>query len=171
MKLFDHSTLHGRSGERGFSLIEGMVASAILGTGLLALAAMQGIAMVKNVDANELTRMTGIASDILERVQFNRKNAVIYNGIDTQSPANCNGISAAAQPQARGDCLLWSSLVTATRLENIKGAVTVSTNLIGPPVLGQRTVTVTLTWTGSQNADSNVKRSRSLTIDRIIAPE
>jgi type IV pilus assembly protein PilV len=170
MKLFDHSTVHGRSGERGFSLIEGMVASAILGTGLLALAAMQGIAMVKNVDANELTRMTGIASDILERVQFNRKNAVIYNGIDTQSPANCNGISAAAQPQARGDCLLWSSLVTATQLENINGRVTVS-NLIGPTVLGQRTVTVTLTWTGSQNADSSVKRSRSLTIDRIIAPE
>jgi len=170
MKLFDHSTVHGRSGERGFSLIEGMVASAILGTGLLALAAMQGIAMVKNVDANELTRMTGIASVILERVQFNRKNAVIYNGIDTQSPANCNGISAAAQPQARGDCLLWSSLVTATKLENIKGAVTVS-NLIGPTVLGQRTVTVTLTWTGSQNADSNVKRSRSLSIDRVIAPE
>lgn len=147
-----------------------MVASAILGTGLLALAAMQGIAMVKNVDANELTRMTGIASDILERVQFNRKNAVIYNGIDTQSPANCNGISAAAQPQARGDCLLWSSLVTATQLENINGRVTVS-NLIGPTVLGQRTVTITLTWTGSQNTDSNVKRSRSLTIDRIIAPE
>lgn len=170
MKLFDHSTVHGRSGERGFSLIEGMVASAILGTGLLALAAMQGIAMVKNVDANELTRMTGIASDILERVQFNRKNAVIYNGIDTQSPANCNGISAAAQPQARGDCLLWSSLVTATQLENINGRVTVS-NLIGPTVLGQRTVTITLTWTGSQSADSNVKRSRSLTIDRIIAPE
>lgn len=170
MKRCDHNVPRGRSGERGFSLIEGMVASAILGTGLLALAAMQGIAMVKNVDANELTRMTGIASDILERVQFNRKNAVIYNGIDTQSPANCNGISAAAQPQARGDCLLWSSLVTATRLENIKGTVTVS-NLIGPTVLGQRTVTVTLTWTGSQNADSNVKRSRSLTIDRIIAPE
>ena len=170
MKLFDHSTVHGRSGERGFSLIEGMVASAILGTGLLALAAMQGIAMVKNVDANELTRMTGIASDILERVQFNRKNAVIYNGIDTQSPANCNGISAAAQPQARGDCLLWSSLVTATQLENINGRVTVS-NVMPPTVLGQRTVTVTLTWTGSQNADSNVKRSRSLSIDRVIAPE
>jgi len=170
MKLFDHSTVHGRSGERGFSLIEGMVASAILGTGLLALAAMQGIAMVKNVDANELTRMTGIASDILERVQFNRKNAVIYNGIDTQSPANCNGISAAAQPQARGDCLLWSSLVTATQLENINGRVTVS-NVMPPTVLGQRTVTVTLTWTGSKNADSSVKRSRSLSIDRVIAPE
>ena len=167
MGLAWRNPLQGPSSERGFSLIESMVASVILGTGLLALAAMQGLAMVKNVDASELTRMTEIGSDILERIQFNRMNAVIYDGIDTQSPTNCVGIT---QVQARGDCLLWGTLVSGTQLQDIRGRVTVS-NVLPPTLLGQRSITVTMTWTGSQNGDGSVKRPRILTIDRIIAPE
>ncbi|HSQ49811.1 MAG TPA: hypothetical protein VLL94_00935 [Nitrospiraceae bacterium] len=157
-------------GEEGFSLIEGMLAAVLLGTGLLAMSGMQTIALVKNVDANELTRITTLASDMMERVQFNRRNAVSYNGIDTQSATNCNAISAAAQPQAKGDCLLWDSLVDGTQLENAQGTVTVS-NVIAPTVLNQRNVTVTITWQGSVKSDSTVKRPRSLTLNRVIAPE
>ncbi|HKR78105.1 MAG TPA: prepilin-type N-terminal cleavage/methylation domain-containing protein, partial [Nitrospira sp.] len=47
---------------RGFTLLEGMLAAVILGTGLLAMSAMQGIAFVKNVDSSELTRVTTLAS-------------------------------------------------------------------------------------------------------------
>ena len=46
--------------EQGFSLLEGMLAAVLLGTGLLAMSAMQGIAFVKNVDSNELTRITNL---------------------------------------------------------------------------------------------------------------
>jgi len=157
-------------GEQGFSLLEGMLAAALLGTGLLALSGMQTIALVKNVDGNELTRITTLASDMMERIQFNRRNAVSYNGIDTQSAVNCNTISAVAQPQARGDCLLWDSLVDGSQLQNVQGTVTVS-NVLAPTVLNQRNVTVTITWLGSQNSDSTVKRPRSLTLNRVIAPE
>ena len=142
----------------------------IVGTGLLAMTGMQGIALVKNVDANELTRITTIASDMMERVQFNRRNAVAYNGIDTQSPTDCNGISATAQQQAKGDCILWDSLVNGTQLQNIQGTVTVS-NVLAPATLGQRNVTVTITWMGSVNSNSTVKRARSLTLNRVVAPE
>lgn len=157
-------------GEQGFSLLEGMLAAAILGTGLLALSAMQGIALVKNVDANELTRITTLTSDMMERIEFNRRNAVSYNGIDTQNPADCNAISVTAQPQAKGDCLLWDSLVKNTQLENVQGTVTVS-NVIAPTVLNQRSVTVTITWLGSLNSGSTVKLPRSLTLNRVVAPE
>jgi type IV pilus assembly protein PilV len=157
-------------GEQGFSLLEGMLAAVILGTGLLAMSGMQGIALVKNVDANELTRITTLASDIMERIQFNRRNAVSYNGIDTQSPTNCNGISVTAQPQAKGDCLLWGSLINGTQLQNVQGTVTVS-NVIAPTVLNQRNVTVTITWLGSLNSGSTVKRPRFLTLNRVVAPE
>ena len=158
------------SGEQGFTLLEGMLATVILGTGLLAMSAMQGMALVRNVDANELTRITTVASDMIERIQFNRRNAASYNAIDTQSVTNCVAISATGQPQARGDCLLWSSLVNGTQLQNIRGTVAVS-NVIEPVALGQRTVTVTLTWMGSLKSDMSVKRSRSLTLNRIIAVE
>jgi type IV pilus assembly protein PilV len=156
--------------EQGFSLLEGMLAAVILGTGLLAMAAMQGIAFVKNVDSNELTRITTLASDMMERIQFNRRNAISYNGINTQSVTNCNVISATAQPQARGDCLLWDSLVDATQLQNVIGTVTVS-DIVPPTVLAQRNVTVTISWVGSQKSDSTVKRARSLTLHRVVAPE
>jgi type IV pilus assembly protein PilV len=154
--------------EQGFSLLEGMLAAVLLGTGLLAMSAMQGIAFVKNVDSNELTRMTTLASDMMERIQFNRRNAISYHGINTQSPTNCNAISATAQPQARGDCLLWESLVDGTQLQNVMGTVTVSDP---PTVLAQRNVTVTISWMGSLKSDSTVKRQRTLTINRVVAPE
>lgn len=157
--------------ERGFSLIEGLLALVIVGTGLLAMTGMQGIALVKNVDANELTRITTIASDMMERIQFNRRNAAAYNGIDTQSPTDCNSISATAQAQAKGDCIIWDSLVNGTQLQNIQGTVTVDVTPIAPTVLGQRKVTVTITWMGSVNSNSTVKRARSLTLNRVVAPE
>lgn len=157
--------------QRGFTLLEGMLAAALLATGLLAMSAMQGIAFVKNVDANELTRITTLASDMMERIQFNRRNAVSYNGIDTRSVTNCNTISATTQPQARGDCLLWDSIVDGTQLQGIQGTVAVSTNLVPPAELGQRNVTVTITWMGSISSDSTVKRFRSLTMNRVVAPE
>ena len=156
--------------QRAFTLLEGMLAAVLLGTGLLAMSAMQGIAFVKNVDSNELTRITTLASDMMERIQFNRRNAFSYNGINTQSPTNCNTISATTQPQAKGDCLLWDSLVDGTQLQNIRGTVTV-TDLIPPTELSQRNATVTITWMGSISSDSTVKRARSLTMTRVVAPE
>lgn len=160
----------GCQDEKGFTLLEGLLASLILTVGLLALSGMQGIALVKNVDANELTRVTTLASDMMERIQFNRRNAVAYNGIDTQSGTNCGGISAATQPMAAGDCLLWDSLVDGTQFENVRGTVTVS-NVIDPVSLNQRNVTVTVTWTGSMKSAQSVKRSRTLTLQRVVAPE
>ena len=157
----------GCQNEEGFTLLEGMLASAILTVGLLALSGMQGIALVKNVDASELTRITTLASDMMERIQFNRRNAVAYNGIDTQSVTNCSGISAGAQPMASGDCLLWDSIVDGTQFENVRGLVTVSA-VKAPTSLNQRDVTVTITWVGSSNS---AKRSRTLTLQRVVAPE
>ena len=157
--------------EQGFSLIEGMVAAAILSIGLLAISAMQTVALVKNVDSNELTLTTALASDILERIQFNRRNAVSYNGIDTKSPGNCGTISSTTQAQAKGDCLLWDSLVKGSNYENIQGVVAVSTAVIPPTALNQRNVTVTITWLGSENSDHTVKRPRSVTLNRVVAPE
>lgn len=169
-----YSGLAGFSGKtrdnRGFTLLEGMLAAVILGTGLLAMSAMQGIAFVKNVDSSELTRVSTLASDMMERIQFNRRNVFSYDGIDTLSATNCNAISAATQPQAKGDCLLWDSLVDGTQLQNIRGIVAVSP-VIAPTQLSQRNVTVTITWLGSVKSDLTVKRARSLTINRVVAPE
>lgn len=157
-------------GEQGFSLIEGLIAAGILSVGLLAMSGMQTFSLVKNVDANESTLTTAMAADILERIQFNRRNAVSYNGIDTNSPGNCSTISSTTQAQAKGDCLLWDSLVKGSTFQNIRGVVAVSPAVIAPTVLNQRNVTVTITWTANKNGD-RTSRPRSLTLNRVVAPE
>jgi prepilin-type N-terminal cleavage/methylation domain-containing protein len=57
--------------EGGFTLIEVMVAMAYLTVGLLAIAAMQDIALSRNVDARRLTVATNLAGEMIERIRYN----------------------------------------------------------------------------------------------------
>jgi prepilin-type N-terminal cleavage/methylation domain-containing protein len=72
-------------GNHGFTLIELMVALVFLTTGLLGIAAMQDIAMSRNIDARRLTVATNIATEMIERIRFN-------------SPLNANPLFAPAVP-------------------------------------------------------------------------
>ena len=75
----------GQHSESGFTLIELMVAIAFLTAGLLGIAAMQDIALSRNIDARRLTTATNLATEMLERIRFN-------------SPANANPLFAPAVP-------------------------------------------------------------------------
>lgn len=159
-----------RKSEEGFTLLEGMLAAVILGMGLLGLASMQGFSLGRNVDANETTRATNFAVDIVERIQFNRRNAISYNGIDTNIACTIN---ATAQPMARGDCDQWRNLLTgglASGLTGLRGQVAVT--VIGPtaPALNQNRVVVTLTWTGAAGA-GKIAKQRQMTITTVVSPE
>ncbi len=156
--------------ESGFTLLEGMLAAVILATGLLGLASMQGYSLGRNVDANETTRVTNFAADIVERVQFNRRNAIAYNGIDTNVACT---IDATAQPMARGDCDQWRNLLTgglAAGLGGLRGQVAVA--VVGPivPPLNQSRVVVTMTWTGASGA-GKIAKQRQMAITTVVAPE
>lgn len=156
--------------EGGFSLIEGMMAAAILTVGLLSLANMQAFSLVRNVDAHEMARVTNFAVDIAERIQFNRRNTIAYNGIDTNVACTIN---PTAQPMARGDCDQWRSLLTggfATGLVRLRGQVAVV--VIGPttPPLNQNRVLITMTWTGAAGAGKSAIQ-RQVIITTVIAPE
>lgn len=164
-KAVSASLVHSPS---GFTLIEGMIASVILATGVLGLSAMQGIALGRNVTSNELTRVTNLAADMVERVEYNRKNAAIYGGINTANPCT---IDAASQPMARGDCDQWKNLLAgpyAAALTGVRGQVL--TTLTGPAALGQVSVEVRITWT--ELAGSNkVSRSRQVSLVKVVAFE
>ncbi|MER3422513.1 MAG: hypothetical protein C4293_04045 [Nitrospiraceae bacterium] len=153
-------------GQRGFSLVEGMLAVAVLGIGLLALAGMQGISLGRNVDANELTLATNLAADMVERIQFNKRNAAAYNNIDTNNAAT----QPATDPMARGDYTQWQARLGASRLSNVQGRVTV-TPIVTTPPLNQSDVVVQITWRGSINSDTSVTRNRTLTLATVVAPE
>ncbi len=157
--------------EQGFTLIEGMLAAVFLGVGLLAMSGMQAVSLGRNVDANELTQVTNLAAEMMERIQYNRVNASLYNGIDTRATTPCSQ-DAVTQPMARGDCLQWDALLDSLRgFSDLRGIVTVSTAAPAVLSLNQRVVTIQMNWTGSINSNGIARRPKTITLTGIVAPE
>lgn len=147
------------TGQDGFSLIEVMVAMVVLAIGLLAIAAMQDVALSRNVDANELSLVTNLAADMMERIRYNGRNVTAYNGIDTLNAATQ---PPATQPMARGDYTQWQARLAASRLRGPQGLVTVAAT--GPANLSQSQVQVQVVWSGPL-------RNRQLTLTAVVSPE
>jgi type IV pilus assembly protein PilV len=160
--------------ESGFTLLEGMIATVILSVGVIAMGAMQGIAITRNVDSTELTLATNMASEMLERIQFNRRNVKAYANINTAMPC----ILPAIETMAQGDCVQWQAMMTnqgasgisqASVLTGVQGVVTV-TPVVTTPSLNQATVSVVVTWTG-RNMGTTAASPRRVTLNTTIAPE
>jgi type IV pilus assembly protein PilV len=160
--------------ESGFTLLEGMIATVILSVGVIAMGAMQGIAITRNVDSTELTLATNMASEMLERIQYNRRNVTAYAGIDTNNPC----VLPAIQTMAQGDCVQWQAMMTnqgasgisqASVLTGVRGVVTVTPVVTNPP-LNQATVSVVVTWTG-RNMGTTAAAPRRVQLNTTIAPE
>lgn len=159
------STLRSPS---GFTLIEGMVAAGILAIGVLGLSAMQGIALGWNMTANGMTRATNLAADMMERIEYNRKNVTSYGGINTLNPCTA---SASSQPMARGDCDQWGNLLAgpfAAGLAGVQGQVIVGPT--GPAALGQSSVEVRVTWTDAAGPNKTAI-ARRVSLMKVVAPE
>ncbi len=158
--------------QSGFTLIEGMIAGAILSVGVLGVAAMQGIALTRNVDSTELTRATNLAAEMIERIQYNRKNIAQY-GIDTSNATPCPQ-NAGTQAMAKGDCDQWVALLSnpqVSGLVNVRGVITVT--VPAAPVgtlLNQYPVTATVSWTGAAG-DTKTARPKQVVLSTTIAPE
>lgn len=164
--------------EQGFTLIEVMLSSAILAIGLLGLAAMTTLSFTRNSDGNETTIATNLATELIERMQFNRRPSNLvngYNGINltAANPALCvqNPVTL---PVARGDCLQWQARLFAAGLAGVTARVAVAPVIavappppvwpapwpagvwppapwppVGPPTLNQTAIAVNVTWIGS----------------------
>jgi type IV pilus assembly protein PilV len=163
--------------EKGFTLIEAMLSSAILAVGLLGLAGMTTLSFTRNSDSNEMTVATNLAAELVERMQFNRRNLVNgYHGINLASanPALCIQ-NPLTQPVARGDCLQWQARLFASGLAGVGAIVAVAP--VGPVTLNQNNINVTVTWIGaSRNTITGgsaawVPGTKSVMLNTIIAPE
>jgi len=163
--------------EKGFTLIEAMLSSAILAVGLLGLAGMTTLSFTRNSDGNEMTVATNLAAELVERMQFNRRNLVNgYNGINLASanPALC-AQNPLTQPVARGDCLQWQARLFASGLVGVGATVVVAA--VGPVGLNQNNINVNVTWVGSSRntiaggSAAWVPGAKAVTLNTMIAPE
>lgn len=128
--------------QRGFSMLEVLIAMTVITVGMLGVAAMQQFAVARNVDAKELSVATNLAVEMMERIQYSRKNVVSYNGINVSSAsATCPGTPV----MSAGDCAQWRTRLVASRLPGVLGTVAVAT--VGPTSMNQWQVTVQIRWT------------------------
>lgn len=170
--------------EAGFSLLEAMVAAGVLSVGLLGLAGMQGLSLGKNVDANEITRVSNLATDITERIQNNRQRVMEYAGIDTNvaCPATFTdaaplglGTTLPVGVVALGDCNQWRTVVTGSGLSQARGTVQVTrldpSVAVNAQTMQRVNVNVTITWQVANRSDVSVQRTRTASFVSVVAPE
>ncbi|MBI4000218.1 MAG: prepilin-type N-terminal cleavage/methylation domain-containing protein [Nitrospira defluvii] len=157
--------------QRGFTLLEAMVAAGVLSIGLLGLAGLSGISLGKNVDANDMTRVTNIAADMAERIQSNRQRVLEYHNTATGAACPQN---VSTQRMALGDCTQWQTLVASSGLTGANAAVAVARldpdPTTTPVTMNRFLVTITVTWQ-TQKTDVSTARTKTAVLTTIVAPE
>ena len=159
--------------DRGFTLIEAMIAGGVLAAVLMGLSGVQAVTLTKNVDSKEVTVSTNLGTEMIERIQSNRQKVLDYHNIDTTAGTPCPQ-SAATQRQALGDCQQWRAVLANSNLNTARGTVTV-TRIDPDPVTGaasmnRLSVVVTLTWKAVANTNLS-GQTMTTTYRAIIAPE
>ena len=166
-------------GEGGFTLLEMMISSVYLAIGLLTIAAMEDIALSRNVDAKRLTVATNLTTEMIERIRFNSPaNSTSFVGVgypyhniqacNYACPGGSTPGNATANATANGDYNQWLGHMSATDsagqrlLPNAIGTVS-STAVANPADLNQVLITVTIRWSTSF-------RTPTVTMTTLVAP-
>jgi Tfp pilus assembly protein PilV len=143
---------------------------SVLAFGLLGLAAMQTVALTRNVDAGDLARGTALASQMMERIHFNRANAADYNGNLGTGINTLNVLTRppTTQTTARGDYNQWQNNLTNSGLTNVFGLVNVSSS--GPTSLNQSLVIVQVIWS-TKAGENKISRTARVRLDTVMTPQ
>ena len=122
-----HAQAGRRPGQRGFTLLEVLVALVVLSIGLLGLSGLQTTGLRNNYSAFLRSQATLVTSDIVDRMRANRDAArggdydIAYTGSPTS--ISCSGTCSKTQV-AQIDVELWRAYVE--RLPSGEGEVSVT---------------------------------------------
>lgn len=129
--------------QKGFTLIEVLVAMVVLSIGLLGLAGMMATTMRNNHSAYHRTQATWMAYDMLDRIRANREVALA--GSNNYNIAVATPAPASTTP-AGEDLVDWKGRLAAN-LPGGDGAVTVTP--------ATRAVTIIIQWNDSRGTGGN----------------
>ncbi len=148
--------------QRGFSLIELLVALVVFSVGLLSIAGLQTVSKQANFEALQRTSASQIAYGLLEDMRVNGDAIAVYlaagemgNGSRGAEPTpNCSGTSVCSAAQkAAHDLWFWEQVVDGNLEMNGTaggGGLVLPTLCVNGPVGGIAGVyMVTIVWRGS----------------------
>ena len=161
--------LTSRKLQRGFSLIEMLVALVVFSIGLLAVAGLQTVSKQANYEAIQRTAASQVANGLLEDIRVNGDAANIYlaagqlgSGSRGGEPApNCApGAECNTAQKATYDLWFWEQVIDGN-LETVGGAgtgglVLPTLCIAGPAGGGAGVYRVTVAWRGSASISNAV---------------
>lgn len=145
------TTMRSHSKQKGFTLLEALVAFLILSVGMLGIASLQVVSLKAGKTAVIRTVAVIKVEEIMERIRNNPLAVVLYNvGTGSGADNGCNdydgsaGKSCSRAQLAQDDIYFWKQGLT----EALPGAGTTARIDVLLPAAGSQTadVTVTINW-------------------------
>jgi type IV pilus assembly protein PilV len=160
-----------QSHTQGFSLIEVLIALAVLSIGLLGLADLHTTTLRVNDGAYLRTQANVLAYNIIDRMRANASSAVNgdYNiGFgDSVTTQQCTGPDSACTPAelAEADLYAWTSALrdSSNGLPRGQGSVQTSTT-----ANGLTEIKVTIRWSDAEQSASQNKQQPELTVETAL---
>lgn len=130
--------------QHGFSLVEVLIALAVLSIGLLGLAALQTVSLRVGHDSYQRTQATMLAYDIVDRMRANpvALAAGKYNNVlvgTNSGSTDCVSLSCTTDEFADYDIRTWHTILAA-KLAQGQGTISTVTSA------GVSTRTITVSW-------------------------
>jgi type IV pilus assembly protein PilV len=127
------------NGQRGFNLIESLVALVVVSVGMIGIASLYGQGLGAGRTAMFRTQAVNLTGDMADRIRVNRQGGAAYGGAAANNGCDpSGGMSCTPAQMAAHDLFVWSDQV-AQQLPN--GAGTVQFVGSTPP-----TYVISVTW-------------------------
>lgn len=152
---------------RGFTILEAVIAFLVLAVGMLGIASLQGMSLQAGKTSVYASVAMMKAEELLESIRINSTVADIYDGEAIGIDKSCSTVDCKPAALAQDDLFWWSKNLTAgLPTADTKAVIAVTPLEAGSKIV---TVTVTISWkernkdkVGNSSVDRSFKTTSSI---------